>query len=234
MTRIACLLAETRSSSRRAHCSRSRSPIRLASKMRRRLHLSRCGGARRASSEPSPSSARGSGTPPSRPASDPGGLRGRELPRPPWPPPGSAKASRRRAGGRCRRAGPGAASLLPLPRSSPPVSSAGGPHLGELAALPTAGSSSGPGRGRAGPAAGPREDPARSRSWRPGPTFEESVECEWGIETLEPGGGALGRLAAQLCGRLGARGLAADGFEWVCRLADGARARGARSPPRCR
>jgi len=37
-------------------------------------------------------------------------------------------------------------------------------------------------------------------------------------------------MAARLCARLGARGLAADGFEWTCRLADGGAHEGALTP----
>jgi protein ImuB len=103
--------------------------------------------------------------------------------------------------------------------------------LGELAALPTAGLFE-----RAG-AEGVRvqrlargEDPRPLASWRPAPAFEESVECEWGLETLEPVVERLGELAARVCGRLGTRGLAADGFEWVCRLAAGAAHEGALTP----
>jgi protein ImuB len=103
--------------------------------------------------------------------------------------------------------------------------------LGELAALPTAGLFE-----RAGPE-GVRaqrlargEDPRPLASWRPEPAFEESVECEWGLETLEPVVERLGELAARVCGRLGARGLAADGFEWVCRLAAGGAHEGALTP----
>ena len=103
--------------------------------------------------------------------------------------------------------------------------------LGELAALPTAGLFE-----RAG-AEGVRaqrlargEDPRPLASWRPEPAFEESVECEWGLETLEPVVERLGELAARVCGGLGARGLAADGFEWVCRLAAGGAHEGALAP----
>jgi len=103
--------------------------------------------------------------------------------------------------------------------------------LGELAALPTAGLFE-----RAG-AEGVQvqrlargEDPRPLASWRPEPAFEESMECEWGLETLEPVVERLGELAARLCGRLGARGLAADGFEWICRLAGGRAHEGALTP----
>jgi protein ImuB len=96
--------------------------------------------------------------------------------------------------------------------------------LGELAALPTAGlfeRLGGEGVRLQRLARG--EDPRPLASWKAAPLFEESVECEWGMETLEPVVARLGELAGRLCARLGARGLAADGFEWVCRL-DGARA----------
>ena len=45
----------------------------------------------------------------------------------------------------------------------------------------------------------------------------------WGLRTL-------GELAAHLCGRLGARGLAAVGFEWICRLAGSRAHEGALTP----
>ena len=103
--------------------------------------------------------------------------------------------------------------------------------MGELAALPTAGLF-----GRAG-AEGVRaqrlargEDPRTLASWRPAPAFEESVECEWGLEALEPVVERLAEMAARVCSRLAARGLAADGFEWVCRLAGGRAHEGALTP----
>lgn len=57
-------------------------------------------------------------------------------------------------------------------------------------------------------------------AWAPPPVFEESAECEWGLETLEPVAALVADLAGRICGRLVRRGLAADGFEWACRLAD--------------
>jgi protein ImuB len=103
--------------------------------------------------------------------------------------------------------------------------------MGELAALPTAGLFE---RAGAGGVRAQRlargEDPRPLGSWRPGPAFEESVECEWGLETLEPVVERLGAMAARLCARLGARGLAADGFEWTCGLADGRAHEGALTP----
>ena len=94
--------------------------------------------------------------------------------------------------------------------------------LGELAALPTAGlfeRLGGEGVRLQRLARG--EDPRPLASWRPMPLFEESVACEWGMETLEPVVERMGELAGRVCASLGARGLAADGFEWICRLAGG-------------
>jgi protein ImuB len=103
--------------------------------------------------------------------------------------------------------------------------------LGELAALPTAGLFERAGaEGVQAQRLARGEDPRPLASWRPEPGYEESVECEWGLETLEPVVERLGELAARLCGRLGARGLAADGFEWICRLAGGRAHEGALTP----
>ena len=103
--------------------------------------------------------------------------------------------------------------------------------LGELAALPTAGLFERAGaEGVQAQRLARGEDPRPLASWRPEPAFEESVECEWGLETLEPVVERLGAMAARLCARLGARGLAADGFEWTCRLADGGAHKGALTP----
>jgi protein ImuB len=93
--------------------------------------------------------------------------------------------------------------------------------LGELAALPARGL-----HDRLGPE-GPRlrrlasgEDQRPLLPWEPPPLFEESVECDWGIETLEPIARLLTELAERLCQQLARRGLGADRFEWRCRLAD--------------
>lgn len=103
--------------------------------------------------------------------------------------------------------------------------------LGELAALPTAGLFERAGaEGVQAQRLARGEDPRPLASWRPEPAYEESVECEWGLETLEPVVERLGELAARLCARLGARGLAADGFEWICRLAGGRAHEGALTP----
>ncbi len=103
--------------------------------------------------------------------------------------------------------------------------------LGELAALPTAGlfeRLGGDGVRLQRLARG--EDPRPLVSWRPAPLFEESVACEWGLETIEPVVERLRELAARVCARLGAAGLAADSFEWTCRLGDGRVHEGALTP----
>jgi protein ImuB len=103
--------------------------------------------------------------------------------------------------------------------------------LGELAALPTAGLFERAGaEGVQAQRLARGEDPRPLASWRPVAAFEETVECEWGLETLEPVVERLSELAGRVCGRLGARGLAADGFEWVCRLAGGRAHEGALTP----
>ena len=103
--------------------------------------------------------------------------------------------------------------------------------LGELTALPTAGLFERAGaEGVQAQRLARGEDPRPLASWQPEPAYEESVECAWGLETLEPVVERLGELAARLCARLGARGLAADGFEWICRLAGGRAHEGALTP----
>jgi protein ImuB len=92
--------------------------------------------------------------------------------------------------------------------------------LGELAALPSAAlferlGSEGPRLQRL--ARG--EDPRPLLPWAPAPPFEESAECEWGLDTLEPLTALVTDLAERICARLIRRGLSADGFEWTCRLA---------------
>jgi len=123
-------------------------------------------------------------------------------------------------------------SLLDLPEETATRLSRWGLRtLGELAALPTAGlfeRLGGDGVRLQRLARG--EDPRPLVSWRPGPLFEESMECEWGIETVEPVWERLQELAARVCARLGAAGLAADGFEWTCRLGDGRVHEGALTP----
>ncbi len=127
---------------------------------------------------------------------------------------------------------PAPLSLLDLPEETATRLSRWGLRtLGDLAALPTAGLFE-----RLG-ADGVRfqrlargEDPRPLVSWRPVPLFEESTSFEWGLETLDPVGEGLRELAARVCARLGAAGLAADGFEWTCRLGDGRVHEGALTP----
>ncbi|HKW92239.1 MAG TPA: hypothetical protein VJX92_10085, partial [Methylomirabilota bacterium] len=103
--------------------------------------------------------------------------------------------------------------------------------LGELTALPTAGvfeRLGGEGVRLQRVARG--EDPRPLVSWKAAPLFEESVECEWGMESLEPMIERMHELVARVCARLGASGLAADGFEWTCRLDGGRGHEGALTP----
>jgi len=93
--------------------------------------------------------------------------------------------------------------------------------LGELADLPSRGLAE-----RLG-GEGPRlqrlargEDATPLRLWTPPPVFEESADCPWGVEALEPLGDLAAGLAEMLCARLRRHELSADAFEWTCRLAD--------------
>jgi len=93
--------------------------------------------------------------------------------------------------------------------------------LGELADLPVSGLAE-----RLG-GEGPRlqrlargEDATPLRLWTPPPVFEESADCPWGVEALEPLGDLVAGLAEMLCARLRRYELSADAFEWTCRLAD--------------
>jgi len=135
-------------------------------------------------------------------------------------------------GGDAAYLAPAPLSLLDLPEETATRLSRWGLRtLGELAALPTAGlfeRLGGDGVRLQRLARG--EDPRPLVSWRAAPLFEESTECEWGLETLEAVGERLRELAARVCARLGAAGLAADGFEWSCRLGDGRVHEGALTP----
>jgi protein ImuB len=63
------------------------------------------------------------------------------------------------------------------------------------------------------------EDATPLRLWTPPPVFEESADCPWGVEALEPLGDLVAGLAEMLCARLRHHELSADAFEWTCRLA---------------
>jgi protein ImuB len=135
-------------------------------------------------------------------------------------------------GGDAASLAPAPLSLLDLPEETATRLSRWGLRtLGELAALPTAGlfeRLGGDGVRLQRLARG--EDPRPLVSWRPVPLFEESAACEWGLETLEPVVERLRELAVRVCARLGAAGLAADSFEWTCRLGDGRVHEGALTP----
>jgi protein ImuB len=135
-------------------------------------------------------------------------------------------------GGDAAHLGPAPLALLEMPEETAMrLARWGIRSLGELAALPTAGvfeRLGGTGVRLQRLARG--EDPRPLVSCRPAPLFEESLACEWGLETIERVGEALRELAIRVCARLGAAGLAADGFEWACRLGDGRVHEGALTP----
>lgn len=94
--------------------------------------------------------------------------------------------------------------------------------LGELARLPA------PALFERLGADGPRlqalargEDPRPLRPWAPPRMFEERVEGEWAMDTLEPLIALLADLAGRVCASLERERLSADAFEWSCRLDDG-------------
>jgi protein ImuB len=118
--------------------------------------------------------------------------------------------------------GPAPLALLDLgPEMSARLGRWGIRTLGELADLPSRGLAErlgGEGSRLQRLARG--EDATPLRLWTPSPVFEESADCPWGVETLEPLGDLLADLADMLCARLRRYELSADAFEWTCRLAD--------------
>jgi protein ImuB len=91
--------------------------------------------------------------------------------------------------------------------------------LGELAALPARELFE-----RLG-AEGPRlqafargEDPRPLLPWRPPRRFEETRELDWAADNLEPLFALFAGMAGRVCARLEAEALAADLFEWSCRV----------------
>jgi len=125
-------------------------------------------------------------------------------------------------GGDARKLGPAPLALLDLdPRMAARFGRWGIRTLGELADLPSRGLAE-----RLGDA-GSRlqrlargEDATPLRLWTPPPVFEESAECPWGVQTLDPLVDLAASLTEMLCERLSRHGLCADAFEWFCRLAD--------------
>ena len=128
--------------------------------------------------------------------------------------------------------GPAPLALLGLgPEMSARLGRWGIRTLGELADLPSHGLAE-----RLG-GEGPRlqrlargEDATPLRLWTPPAVFEESADCPWGVETLEPLGDLAAGLAEILCARLRRYELSADAFEWTCRLANHAVHEGACAP----
>ncbi|HSB40240.1 MAG TPA: hypothetical protein VLK28_00275 [Methylomirabilota bacterium] len=135
-------------------------------------------------------------------------------------------------GGDAAHLAPAPLALLELPEETATrLARWGIRSLGELAALPAAGvfeRLGGTGIRLQRLARG--EDPRPLVSWQPVPLFEESLACEWGLEALGPVVEGLRELAARIYARLGTAGLAADGFEWTCRLGGGATHEGALTP----
>jgi protein ImuB len=74
------------------------------------------------------------------------------------------------------------------------------------------------------------EDPQPLLPREPPPLFEESIELDLPVETLEALIAVLAALAARLSESLGWRGLAADRLEWSCRLTGGALHEGGVTP----
>jgi hypothetical protein len=121
-----------------------------------------------------------------------------------------------------RRLGPAPLALLDLdPRMIARFSRWGIRTLGELADLPSRGLAERLGDEGAWLQRLARgEDTTPLRLWTPPPVFEESAECSWDVETLEPLADLAAGLAEILCARLSQHGCSADAFEWSCRLAD--------------
>jgi protein ImuB len=74
------------------------------------------------------------------------------------------------------------------------------------------------------------EGEAPIRRYVPPPRFEESIDLEWAVDTIEPLRALMGALAERLAARLVRRAFAADRLEWRCRLADGTLTDGGLTP----
>jgi protein ImuB len=125
-------------------------------------------------------------------------------------------------GSDARKLGPAPLALLDLdPHLAARFGRWGIRTLGELADLPSGGLAERLGdEGSRLQRLARGEDATPLRLWRPPPIFEESAECPWGVQTLEPLADLAAGLTEMLCARLSRHGLCADAFEWSCRLAD--------------
>jgi len=131
------------------------------------------------------------------------------------------------------RLGPAPLALLDLdPRMAARFGRWGIRTLGELADLPSRGLAER--LGDEGPwlqRLARDEDPTPLRLWTPPPVFEESAQCPWGVETLDPLVDLAAGLVGILCARLSRHGFSADAFGWSCRLANRTTQEGACAPP---
>jgi protein ImuB len=125
-------------------------------------------------------------------------------------------------GGDARKLGPAPLALLDLdPHTAARFGRWGIRTLGELADLPSRGLAERLGdEGSRLQRLARGEDATPLRLWTPPPIFEESAECPWGVQTLDPLVDLAASLTEMLCERLSRHGLCADAFEWSCRLAD--------------
>src|SRR5215469_6074793 len=125
-------------------------------------------------------------------------------------------------GGDARKLGPAPLALLDLdPHTAARFGRWGIRTLGDLADLPSRGLAERLGdEGSRLQRLACGEDATPLRLWTPPPIFEESAECPWGVQTLDPLVDLAASLTEMLCERLSRHGLCADAFEWSCRLAD--------------
>ena len=125
-------------------------------------------------------------------------------------------------GGDAGKLGPAPLALLDLdPRMAARFDRWSIRTLGELADLPSRGLAERLGdEGSRLQRLARGDDATPLRLWTPPPIFEESAECPWGVQTLDPLVDLAASLTEMLCERLSRHGLCADAFEWSCRLAD--------------
>src|SRR5215471_4519743 len=125
-------------------------------------------------------------------------------------------------GGDARKLGPAPLALLDLdPHTAARFGRWGIRTLGELADLPSRGLAERLGdEGSRLQRLARGEDATPLRLWTPPPVFEESADCPWGVDTLDPLADLAASLVEILCERLVRHGFCADAFEWFCRLVD--------------